>query len=147
MLLFQRWNGSRQDLSHWSPTVNWSYIFRCCSNCIAQKSISKNNDRKLLIKWLGYTTTVFVSYSLFANMQSFTFFDLMWLALDSCEKEDTPHHSSLSRDALEVGSHVGGQIRELKQRRRQRQRRLQKTMIWLVEWGKMIVLHVRHALQ
>ena len=38
-------------------------------------------------------------------------------------------------------------IRELKQGRRQRQRRRQKTMIWLVECGKVIVLHVRHALQ
>ena len=31
------------------------------------------------------------------------------------------------------------------QGRRQRQRRRQKTMIWLAEWGKIIVLHVRHA--
>ena len=37
-------------------------------------------------------------------------------------------------------------IRELKQGRRQRQRRREKTMIWLVEWGKIIVLHVRHTL-
>ena len=36
-------------------------------------------------------------------------------------------------------------IRELTQRRRQRQRRRQKTMIWLVQWGKIFVLHVRHA--
>ena len=33
--------------------------------------------------------------------------------------------------------------RELKQR----QRRREKAMIWLVEWGNIIVLHVRHALQ
>ena len=37
-------------------------------------------------------------------------------------------------------------IWELTQGRRQRQRRNQKTMIWLAEWGKIIVLHVRHAL-
>jgi len=36
-------------------------------------------------------------------------------------------------------------IREL--RRGRRQRRLLKTMIWLVKWGKIIVLHVRHALK
>ena len=36
-------------------------------------------------------------------------------------------------------------IRELKRGRRQR--RLLKTMIWLVKWGKIIVLHVRHALK
>ena len=36
--------------------------------------------------------------------------------------------------------------RDLKSGRRQRQRRHQKTMIWLVEWGKIIVLHVRQAL-
>ena len=35
-------------------------------------------------------------------------------------------------------------IRELKQRRRQRRR--QKTKIWLVDWRKIIVLHVQHAL-
>ena len=29
--------------------------------------------------------------------------------------------------------------------KRRRQRQLQKTRIWLVEWGKIIVLHVRHA--
>ena len=34
--------------------------------------------------------------------------------------------------------------RELKQGRRQLQRCRQKTMIWLVEWGKIIVLHVLH---
>ena len=34
-------------------------------------------------------------------------------------------------------------ISELKKRRWQRQRH--KSMIWLVEWGKAIVLHVRHA--
>ena len=34
----------------------------------------------------------------------------------------------------------------IKARQRQRQRRRQKTMLWLVEWGKIIVLHVRHAL-
>jgi len=37
--------------------------------------------------------------------------------------------------------------RELKQGRRQGQRQHLKTMIWLVEWGKIIVLHVRHALK
>ena len=37
-------------------------------------------------------------------------------------------------------------IRELMQRRWQRQRQRQKTMTWLVEWGKIIVLHVRHVL-
>ena len=26
MLSFQQWNGLRQDLSHWSPTVNSSYL-------------------------------------------------------------------------------------------------------------------------
>ena len=36
---------------------------------------------------------------------------------------------------------------ELIQGRRQRQKRRQKTMIWLVEWRKLIVLHVRHALE
>ena len=35
------------------------------------------------------------------------------------------------------------EIRELKQGRPQRQRRRQKTMIWLVEWGQIIVLHVQ----
>ena len=40
----------------------------------------------------------------------------------------------------------GQAFRELKQGRWQRQRRRQKTMLWLVEWGKIIVLHVRHAL-
>jgi len=34
--------------------------------------------------------------------------------------------------------------RKLKKRRRQRQRH--KSMIWLAEWRKIIVLHVRHAL-
>ena len=38
-------------------------------------------------------------------------------------------------------------IRELKQGRRQRQQRRPKTMIWLVEWGQIIVLHVRYALK
>ena len=39
----------------------------------------------------------------------------------------------------------GGIInRELSQGRRQRQR--QKTMIWLVEWGKIIVMHVQYAM-
>ena len=37
-------------------------------------------------------------------------------------------------------------LREFKQGRRQRQRQHEKTMIWLVEWWKIIVLHVRHAL-
>ena len=32
-----------------------------------------------------------------------------------------------------------------KQPRRQQQRRCQKIMIWLVEWGKIIVLHLQHA--
>ena len=36
-------------------------------------------------------------------------------------------------------------IRELKIWRRQRQRQRHKSMIWLVEWRKIIVLHVRHA--
>ena len=37
-------------------------------------------------------------------------------------------------------------IREFKQGQWQRQRQHEKTMIWLVEWRKIIVLHVRHAL-
>ena len=36
--------------------------------------------------------------------------------------------------------------RELKQGRRQRQRRRQEAMIWSVEWRRIIVLHVRQAL-
>ena len=36
-------------------------------------------------------------------------------------------------------------IREFKIWRRQRQRQRHKSMIWLVEWRKTIVLHVRHA--
>jgi len=36
--------------------------------------------------------------------------------------------------------------RELKQGQRQQQRRRQKTIIWLVKWGKIIVVHVRDAL-
>ena len=35
--------------------------------------------------------------------------------------------------------------REFKKWLRQRQRQRHKSMIWLVEWGKIIVLHVRHA--
>ena len=35
--------------------------------------------------------------------------------------------------------------RELKIWRRQRQRQRHKSMIWLVEWRKIIVLHVQHA--
>lgn len=37
--------------------------------------------------------------------------------------------------------------RELKKGRQQWQRGRQKTMIWLLEWGKIIALHVLHALQ
>ena len=36
-------------------------------------------------------------------------------------------------------------IRELKIWRRQRRRQRHKSMIWLVEWRKIIVLHVQHA--
>ena len=36
-------------------------------------------------------------------------------------------------------------IREFKKWRRQRQRQGQKSMIWLVEWRKIMMLHVQHA--
>jgi len=39
----------------------------------------------------------------------------------------------------------GTHNREFKIWRRQRQRKRHKSMIWLVEWRKIIVLHVRHA--
>ena len=38
-------------------------------------------------------------------------------------------------------------FREFKQVRRQQQRQREKTVIWLDEWRKIIVLHVRHALK
>ena len=45
-----------------------------------------------------------------------------------------------------VAVNVAFVIWKLKQGRQQRKRQRQKTMLWLVEWGKITVLHVRHAL-
>ena len=63
-----------------------------------------------------------------------------WPALKNINKGlEYPPPSFLVREK-KISDHS-----ELKQGRQQWQH--QKTMIWLVEWAKIIVLHVRHALQ
>ena len=132
MLSFQRWNGLRQDLAHWSPTVNSSYIFRCCSNSMAQES----TDRKTIttkyslndwgIRWQFSSHTLYMQTS---KVLSFWIKSDLHLILAAKRTRRPLVGFLVTCLSKEDGKCNANHSREQ----------------WF-EWGKIIVLHVRQAL-